>query len=540
MGTGSIRNKLFLLLFVMGAIPMLIVISIAGVRTFSNLEQAAMSDNWLRNSMVEEHVTELFMRNFYVLRALAVNPVVQEQLRSPSEEHLAPASFCIMETNRVFHDTNLMALTGTDGMQMYRTDGAPCVDLTKRKHFQEAMRGREYVSDVILSMATGELIVVMEVPVKDERSQPIGMVQRNIHLSLLQDFVKGQADSNTTVIIVDREGRIIAHSERKNLIDGAGELDALYRSVEKTLGGVYGVTRANLDGQDSMVSYSRNAMTGWAVITVRPYRSMLDRVYREAATSVAVGLMILFAIAVAAYLLSVKATRPIRELARVAERIASGKGSVGNVPISTDDELGQMAAAFNEISASRDAYQREAELDNLTRLSNKTAIEAFCSRKLREFVEAEGTKGFMALYVIDLDHFKEANDTFGHQYGDHVLMEFAKELKRIFRPTDCVGRFGGDEFVVIIDRLPGIGIIVKKAETINQIARDLVVDGRKANITASIGIAIVPEHGMDYETLFHSADKALYHVKHSGRDHYCYGPPETSGEASHEPGETDE
>ena len=539
MGTGSIRNKLFLLLIVMGAIPMLIVISIAGVRTFSDLEQAAMNDNWLRNSMVEEHVTELFMRNFYVLRALAVNPAVQEQLRSPSEEHLASASFCIMETNRVFHDTNLMALTGADGMQMYRTDGAPCVDLTKRKHFQEAMCGRDYVSDVILSMATGELIVVVEVPVKDERSQPIGMVQRNIHLSLLQDFVRGQADNHTTVIVVDREGRTIAHSERNVLMDGTGELDDWYKSVEKTLGGVYGVTRADLDGQDSLVSYSRNGVTGWAVITVRPYRYILDRVSREAATSAAVGLMILLAIAVAAYLLAAKATRPIWELARVAQRIARGKGSVGNIQVSTDDELGQMAEAFNEISAARDAYQREAELDTLTRLSNKTAIEAFCCRKLREFIEADGANGFLALYVIDLDHFKEANDTFGHQYGDHVLMEFAKELKRIFRPTDCVGRFGGDEFVVIIDRLPGIGIIIKKAETINQIARDLVVDGRKANITASIGIAIVPEHGMDYETLFHAADKALYHVKHSGRDHYCYDPPEESGEAPRERGEND-
>jgi diguanylate cyclase (GGDEF)-like protein len=128
----------------------------------------------------------------------------------------------------------------------------------------------------------------------------------------------------------------------------------------------------------------------------------------------------------------------------------------------------------------------------------------------------------MALYIIDLDHFKEANDTYGHQFGDKILVEFSKNLRKRFRPNDCIGRFGGDEFVVIIDNLPTLEIVTRKAREIKQVAPDLVIDGVNPGVTASIGIAIIPQDGTDYETVFKAADNALYYVKRHGRNGYYF------------------
>ena len=142
--------------------------------------------------------------------------------------------------------------------------------------------------------------------------------------------------------------------------------------------------------------------------------------------------------------------------------------------------------------------------------------------KLKTFNENHAANIFMAFYIIDLDHFKEVNDFLGHQFGDKVLVEFSKGLKKIFRPNDCIGRFGGDEFVVIVDSLPNMEVVIRKAEQIKQIAYNLTVEGKEKFVTASIGIAIAPQNGRDYDELFSAADKALYHVKNTGKNgYYC-------------------
>ena len=233
-----------------------------------------------------------------------------------------------------------------------------------------------------------------------------------------------------------------------------------------------------------------------------------------------IGILMLFIVGAIAELLSDKVTKPIIEVANAADEIVKGTASIDKLEVASNDEVGQMVAAFNKIRSARDAYQLESELDKLTKLYNKTTMERLCKMKLKAYNEKEYNDTLMALYVIDLDHFKEVNDTFGHQFGDKVLIEFAKRLRKSFRPNDCIGRFGGDEFVVIIDDVPNIDIIIRKAEQIKHAASTLTIDGGITGITASIGISIVPQHGRDYETLFKTADEALYYVKEHGRDNY--------------------
>ncbi len=178
-------------------------------------------------------------------------------------------------------------------------------------------------------------------------------------------------------------------------------------------------------------------------------------------------------------------------------------------------ELEAALANVEAMRISRDGYKLDSETDKLTAAFNKAGFEY----RAREQLSTLSGKG-AALYIIDLDHFKEANDTYGHQCGDEILQNFAKALKCVFRQSDCVGRFGGDEFMVLIEGALTREVVERKAMHILEAARTLGVEGKDIHVTASVGIAIMPEHGTVYDELFKVADKALYRVKSEGRDGY--------------------
>ena len=518
----GIRAKLFLLFVAIGAVPFIILVTVSSLNTISELESSIKKNSLLRNAVISEHIMELIEKNQAVLQSLAMSPTIIGYLQEPTEERYDYVSKILHDTDKIFNDNNLTALTGSDGRQLLRTDGSTLVNLKNRQHFQEAMKGRTYVSDIISSMSTGKMIVVMEVPVLNEEGKSIGMLQRNFNLTALQEYVQKFEENEIYVIIMDRTGRIIANSEN---ISGVGSRYALDNDYKFILDRIYnssGVIRLDVNGEDSLAAYSRNLNTGWMIITFRPYHFIMDQVYDTAIKSIIFGLALLFVGTLVAYFLTIHVTKPIIDLTNVVEDVMSGKNSVEKIEVSTNDELGQMAAAFNKIRSERDAFQLESELDKLTELFNKKTMENLCKMKLKTFNENENSNIFMAFYVIDLDHFKEVNDLLGHQFGDKVLVEFAKGLKKIFRPNDCIGRFGGDEFVIIVDSLPNMEVVVRKAEQIKQIALNLTVEGKTKFVTASIGIAIAPQNGRDYDTLFAAADKAVYHVKNNGKNgYYC-------------------
>ena len=507
----------------MGALPLIIVTMISAVNMATELEENAERVGLLRNSIVSQYISELCEKNFHVLKTLALNPMIISCLQDASPKNISEVRNLLFDTNSIFHDRNLTALTGADAQQLIRTDGEPLVSLIGRQHFVEAMQGRTFVSDILISRSTGKRIVVLEVPVKDRLNHPIGMVQRNLNLTSMQYFVQNYDTDEISIILMDREGKTIAHSDEEHFSTRQeNQGDGRYKYIADKAKDLSGTLRLRVDGKDAIASYSKNLTTNWIIVTVQPYSVILDQVYLRILKTIALGITILAFIFIVAYVVSVKATRPIIKITDAAGKIVAGKGTVEKIDIETNDELDQMVAAFNKIRSARDAYQLEAELDTLTKLYNKKTTEQIGKMKLKTFSETKDNDTIMAFYIIDLDHFKEANDKYGHQFGDKVLMEFSKNLRKKFRPNDCIGRFGGDEFVVIIDNLPAIEIITRKARDIKNVALDLEIDGRPAGITASIGIAIIPQDGMEYEEVFNAADQALYYVKQNGRNGFYF------------------
>lgn len=518
----GIRAKLFILFVLMGAIPFLILVFLSAQSTLEDLEEYAKQNGSFKNAIISEHITELIEKNQVALQSLALSPEIIKYLQEPTPQRHEFALKMLNDTNTIFGDSNNMALTGADAWQRIRTDGATLVNLSQRQHFKEAMKGRTYVSGSISSMATGEMIIVVEAPVRDAEGTPIGMVQRNFDLRALEEYVKHVDEEDTYIILMDKGGRIIV--DTKNVSTNVAEyaIDNSYRFILDRIYNSSGSVKTEVNGEETIVSYSLNVPTGWMIVTMRPYHYIMDIVYDKAAKAIIFGVVMLFLGTLIAYWVTIRVTKPIIEMTNIVDEIASGKKDVEKLEISSNDELGQMAAAFNRLRSERDTYQQESEVDKLTGLFNKKTMENLCKAKLKHFNENNEESGFIVFYIIDLDHFKEVNDLLGHQFGDKVLIEFSKKLKKTFRPNDYTGRFGGDEFVAVVDGLPNKEVILRKAEQIRQIAFNLKVEGKGNVVTASIGISICPLNGRDYDSLFAVADKAVYHVKNHGKNgYYC-------------------
>ncbi|WP_242984556.1 GGDEF domain-containing protein [Clostridium sp. chh4-2] len=125
-----------------------------------------------------------------------------------------------------------------------------------------------------------------------------------------------------------------------------------------------------------------------------------------------------------------------------------------------------------------------------------------------------------AFFIVDIDNFKRVNDTYGHASGDFVIAEFARNLKDHFREDDIVGRIGGDEFAVFL-KIPNREWLEKKAQQMAAgLRQNVKTDSGVCSVSASIGIAVYPEMGTDFVTLYKNADLALYYTKKNGKNGY--------------------
>ena len=166
------------------------------------------------------------------------------------------------------------------------------------------------------------------------------------------------------------------------------------------------------------------------------------------------------------------------------------------------------------------AWQRrmaqEAEHDKLTGLLNKDGASRSIADELRE---ASPNDDHCALLLIDADGFKEINDTFGHLFGDAVLTDMGQAIEHNFRGTDIIGRIGGDEFIVLFRNSTNMDVLRNRCSSlISKLSRTYADGNNQLAFSISIGIALYPEHGTDYEELFKHADRALYEAKGNGKN----------------------
>jgi diguanylate cyclase (GGDEF)-like protein/PAS domain S-box-containing protein len=186
-------------------------------------------------------------------------------------------------------------------------------------------------------------------------------------------------------------------------------------------------------------------------------------------------------------------------------------------------ELQAVGRDITEHKKSKEKIWQQTNFDTLTGLPNRRMLR---DRLEQEIKKSRRTGLPVALMFIDLDRFKEINDTLGHEKGDALLQEVARRLRGCVRESDTVGRPGGDEFIVILGDLEDIASVERVAGTILQrMAAPCQLDGDLAYVSASIGITLYPEDATEVGGLFKNADQAMYESKKLGRNRFNYFKP---------------
>ena len=199
-------------------------------------------------------------------------------------------------------------------------------------------------------------------------------------------------------------------------------------------------------------------------------------------------------------------------------------------PFSTD-ELRFLEAVANQTALALERVKLIAFLENLSITDALTGIanrRHFEWRLSEEVERARRYKYPLSALLLDLDHFKQVNDNYGHQIGDIVLQQVAQRLKNSLRRTDFLARYGGEEFVVLAPQTPAERAIIL-GERLRQVIAEspiTVADDLQIRITLSVGIAVFPDHAQNESELIGAADAALYKAKQMGRNRVCMFEPE--------------
>jgi diguanylate cyclase (GGDEF)-like protein/PAS domain S-box-containing protein len=191
------------------------------------------------------------------------------------------------------------------------------------------------------------------------------------------------------------------------------------------------------------------------------------------------------------------------------------------------DRNGQVTGAvmvFRDVTKSRALALRTSYLaqhDALCGLANRALLN---DRLSHAITAADRHSGKLAVMFVDVDRFKHINDSFGHSIGDRLLQSVAQRLLACVRSSDTVGRFGGDEFVVVLSEVShGEDAAISAEKLLLALSQPYNIDAHSLHVTASIGIAVYPDDGTDAETLLKNSDISMYQAKQTGRNrHYCY------------------
>lgn len=190
------------------------------------------------------------------------------------------------------------------------------------------------------------------------------------------------------------------------------------------------------------------------------------------------------------------------------------------LPEPNSQEMAEVVAAVQALTQAQVALEEMALHDRLTGLFNRYALEARLYQALSH-ARRDGRRS--ALMFIDLDRFKSVNDTLGHASGDELLKTVAERLGSSIRETDTLARQGGDEFILAVDDVKDINAVSTMAQKmIDMIAMPIHLDGLDLSVTASVGISLFPDDGLDLNELMKNADIAMYQAKAAGRGNFRF------------------
>lgn len=476
----------------------------------------------------------------------------------------SPRARDALDRRQALHDEYAwMGVVNADGMVLQATGGLLVGRSVSEREWFIAGRERVYVGDVheakllatmLPALPGGEptRFIDFAAPIRDSEGRLRGVVGAHAHWRWVTGIVDGAArrlhpGSGIDALIIDREGRVL-YPEALKAAQASGQR---VLPKELTNGRYEGALRFG-DGRDYLTSEAAlhartNAELGWRIVARQPVELALRPVRDLRRELVVLGVLAGTLLGLAALLLARRISLPVEQLARIAQRVESERRipdfpdrpaareldqlsnamqSMARSLLDTEQQLQRSNATLEaqveqrtaELQAANAALEHLATRDPLTGLHNRRSLDARLAEALaldRRYGRQNGR--VHGLLLVDVDHFKQVNDRFGHSVGDAVLRQLATLLQGNVRVTDVAARFGGEEFAVLLPELAGPLEAVMAAEKIRT-AVEQASFPEVEHLTVSIGVSLASPEDADARPLVDRADVALYEAKRGGRN----------------------
>lgn len=382
---------------------------------------------------------------------------------------------------------------------------------------REAISEKKPLISAPYMSVTNRMIVLASYPVFGTDGKYEGFVGGTIYLQESNVFQKllGEQRINANgsyYFVVDASGNLIFHPEADRIGDNVSANPA----VKALLQGLNGkMSLKNSLGQNFLAGYSLVPAAQWGIVFQTPAKNVEDSVGQVVARMAAISVPLLMLLVVVAVFVSRRLASPINRLASAASLLQKGDASVRELPEARSRIYearllyDAVSDAFRTLDKKAEDFSHQAQTDMLTGLTNRRHLDAMVEDWVRRRVP-------FAVIMLDLDHFKRVNDTYGHQKGDETLRFLAGVMMEEQSEKDRCCRYGGEEFTILMP-MSTTGQAYELAERIRKrMEREKSPTGQAQ--TLSLGISEFPADAQDAETLFKQADEALYRAKGEGRN----------------------
>lgn len=406
-----------------------------------------------------------------------------------------------------------------------RTRGT--LNIANRTYFRDTLRSRDgLVSQPFKSALSGRPVVVITQPVTDAQGQITAVLVAAIDLERPTFFghlktLTSDADGGY-LFIVTGDGTLIHHPDKELILRKTDEgVDPLVDAVLLSPEGWQDDMQDG--GQPVLLAHKRLTSVDWTLVLSTPIQNVFAPMVAVRLRSFGAAAVVILAAGFFGWMLTKALLRPLRRLHRHVENISAGTADIKVFDVSRRDEFGLLSRAFFALSQHRaraeEDLHRLATTDALTGINNRRMFDDFLPRAL---ARAGRSGQQVGLAFLDIDHFKQINDTHGHAAGDAVLVEFARRLAETVRCTDTLARLAGDEFVILFEQLSStteINLLGRKI--LDAIEAPFTAGGVQLQVSSSIGIAVTRGTPSDVDDVMRAADQALYGVKAAGRNGFA-------------------
>lgn len=483
-------------------------------------------DLWLKERLYEARV---YASSYVVSENLDKFSRTARDTKSPAFHHL---NDYLKSVGEKFLDYEELVVVGANG-QTVATSAKRVSPLTLPPHWkQRAKSDNPIIGKPYRDNVNHRVVMLLAVPIKSPNGRFLGALVVKLNFNTVEEILGRSRLGNTgQSYLMDEDGTLITGTR----LNGPEpiKINVPFKTADNPESDAALLEFTDYRGEKVIGVYHRMTQLGWGVVAQIGKKEIYSEIMRIRIFTLFICLGLLLVIGLAAYALGLTIVRPINRLTHGAAKVATGYLDV-KLPEISRGEIGFLTQAFNNmvvrLSKSQEELakingmliennkelQRLSITDNLTGLFNRNHFMGLLDGEVARF---RRTKRPFTVLMIDADHFKKYNDTFGHQTGDALLKKIGAIFRKSLRDVDYASRYGGDEFIILLTDTE-IGSACEGAERIRALvaSETLSRDTDRVPVTVSIGVAAFPEHGDTPETLIARADIALYHAKRNGRN----------------------